>query len=165
LLVDVESEPIIRSMVIDDECKFSIQSDHNWIVTVVDAKYNRIEWPEVKKSRWNCEKLKGTGAIKFAKAFGKAHDSTKSDNLEEMDMNLLDSLNTAAEEVLGKKVAGKCKKKKPLPKPLSEAHDRWRHCEQEYAKALHDLPQISRKGSREKDLHQIKSEKIIRQLS
>ena len=53
-------------MIIDDKRRFSIQSDHNWMVTVIDANYMRVEWPEVKKTRWRISKLKKGGTKLFA---------------------------------------------------------------------------------------------------
>ena len=113
LLVDDSSESIVKKMIIDDRGQFSIQSDHNWIVSVIGANYMRIKWPTVKKTKWKLEKLTKGGASKFAKAFGEFYDATNGTNLEDLNNNILDCLNRAGEKVVGKTLNGKPTKKKP----------------------------------------------------
>ena len=147
-------------MVIDDKRQFSIQSDHNWIVSVINANYLRIKCPTVKKTKWKVEKLLGGGAKKFAKAFGDHFVTTSEINLEELNKRIVDSLNKAGEQVVGKTEKGK-KKKRSLPQPILEAYKKWRQCEQDLAHSIHELPPRTNKASREKDLLDVKRDKII----
>ena len=161
LLVDESSEPIIKNMIIDDKRQFSIQSDHNWIVAVIDANYMRVEWPEIKKTRWKVNRLNKGGSKQFAKAFGELHDSTNSTNVEVMNNNILNSLNKAAEKVVGKTTLGNPKKKR-LPQTVLEALKKWRQCEKEFAECLTKVPPRTEKLSRERDFEQVRNDSEIK---
>ena len=67
------------------------------------------------------------------------HESTNSTNVEEMNNNILNSLNKAAEKVVGKTTLGNPKKKR-LPQTVLEALKKWRQCEKEFAECLTKVP-------------------------
>ena len=79
-----------------------------------------------------------------------------------MSNNIIDSLNKAAEEVIGRTVAGKLKKG-CLPQPIREAYMKWRECEKDLAQSIQELPPKTRNSSREKDIHEMKSDKQIQE--
>ena len=111
-----------KSMVVDDQRELNahVSTDHNLVVTLLGAKYNRITWQKPESLVWNYKEVEES---KFQEDLSNNLKERMKDGIEKLEVEeinrfLKEALETTREQLLRKTTISPTKKRKSLPKEV-----------------------------------------------